>query len=187
MAPSHGRTLGARPTVRANEKGFTLVELLAVLALTTVLLTVGASALGHYWRGRALTGARDAVAAQMKLAQQKSFSESYPTIYGVRFEKGSNRWALVRYNATTATCNVMSQFQLDGVTIATDAAVTDFPEGPAATACRNASPGAAAANEIAFFYPRGTASGGTVGLTSPSLGKTSRLSVNATTGRVTAL
>lgn len=167
------------------ERGFTLVELLAVLALTTLLLTLGASALGRYWRGSALTGARDAVAAQMKLAQQKSFSESYPTIYGVRFEKGSDRWALVRYNDATAACTVVSQLKLDGVTIAPDPTVTDFPESAATAACRNASPGGAATNETAFFYPRGTASAGTVGLTSAALGKTLKLGVDATTGRVT--
>lgn len=167
-----------------DESGFTLVELLMVLALTTLLLTIGAGAVRHFWRVRALTGARDSVATQMRLAQQRSFSESFPTVYGLRFEEGTDRWSLVRYNDTTGACTVVSSWKLDAVTIG---ATTDFPEGAAALACRNAAPGGAPANEVAFFYPRGSASAGAVALTSDATGRTLTLQVSAATGRVSAL
>lgn len=173
--------------MKHDESGFTLVELMMVLVLTTLLLGIGATALRHYWRVRALNGARDTVVTQMRFAQQRSFSESFPTVYGVRFQKGSGNWSLVRYNDTAGTCVVVSHMSFDGVVISSLPSDTDFPEGTPASLCRNASPGGSAANEVALFYPRGSASAGTVGIRSEHLDRTIKVGVNGTTGRVAAL
>lgn len=167
-----------------RESGFTLVELLAVIAVSAILLTLGAGALREYTRGKALQGARDVAVTELREAQQRTFSEGYPNAYGLRFLPLAKRWDVVRYNASTGTCSVVESHTLTyGVRIAA-APGTDFPDSAAATACRSAAPNASTGYEVALFYARGTAAAGKVTFELPGTGKTRAVQVNAATGRV---
>lgn len=162
-----------------------MVELLAVMAVGALMLTLGAGALRDYTRGKALQGARDMAVTQLRGAQQRTFSEGYPRAYGIRFLKNGTRWDLVRYDATTGTCAVVESHVLsNGVTIVGAAADTDFPESSAATACRSAAPNASSNFEVAFFFARGSATGGKATFALAGTTKTRTVTVDAATGRV---
>lgn len=166
-----------------SERGFTLVELMAVMALGVVLLTLSASALRDYSRGKALAGARDMVVTQLRHAQQRTLSEGYPRAYGIRFLEGRQSWDLVRYDASTDTCVVVEQHTLAGaLTISPD---TAFPDSTAESRCATAAPYVPAVTyETAFFYARGTATAGTAKILLEGSTKTRTVTVNAATGRV---
>ena len=170
---------------RRSDHGFTLVELISVIAIGALLLTLGAGALRTYTRAKALAGARDMVVTQMRHAQQRTFSEGYPKAFGVRFLKGGTRWDLVRYDAATGLCTVVESHVLtNGVSISADPAQTEFPESAAATQCKNAAPNGSGSYEVAFFYARGTATPGTATFLSNGSAKTRSVEVNPATGRV---
>ena len=180
----------ARPGRRiAAEGGFTVIELAVVAALATVLLSIGAVAVRHFWLVRSIKGAQDQVVSQMRQTQQRSAAETYPIIYGLRFQKGTSTWGVVRYNASSTTCAAVNTRTLpDGVQFVNDAD-TDFPDvTTATTACRNAAP-ASANYEVVFFYPKGstnaTSAIGSVKLIQPALNRTAKVTVSNLTGRVT--
>jgi Tfp pilus assembly protein FimT len=176
-------------TRTAREAGFTVIELAVVAALATVLLSIGAVAVRHFWLVRSIKGAQDQVVAQLRQVQQRSAAETYPIIYGVRFLKGSSSWGVVRYNASTTTCAAVTSLTLpDGIQIVNDAE-TDFPDvATATTACRNAAP-SSASYEVVFFYPKGSTNAsstvGSVKLIQPALNRTAKITVSNLTGRVT--
>lgn len=164
-----------------KESGFTVVELMAAMAIGALLLTLSAGALRDYTRGKALAGARDRVVTQLRHAQQRTFAEGYPKAYGVRFLKGGQRWDLVRYDASTGGCAVVESNVFDN-TVEIAATGTDFPDGGAAAACAGLAP--AGSYEVVLFYARGTASAGTVKLDLDESPKTRSVQVDAATGRV---
>ncbi|HEX2196251.1 MAG TPA: type II secretion system protein [Actinomycetota bacterium] len=168
-----------------SQSGFTMVELLAVIAIGAILLTLGAAALRDYTRGKALQGARDMTVTQLRTAQQRTFSEGYPRAYGVRFLKDDTRWDLVRYDASTGTCTVVERHVLtDGVEISGVQTETDFPESAAADACRSATPSVPGTYEVALFFARGSATAGKVTFTLSGTGKTRTVTVDGATGSV---
>jgi prepilin-type N-terminal cleavage/methylation domain-containing protein len=168
---------------RSTERGFTLVELISVIAIGAILLSLGAGALREYTRGKALAGARDMTVTQLRHAQQRTFSEGYPKAYGIRFEKGGTRWDLVRYDASAATCVVVESHTLtNGVTISSASTGTDFSETAGASLCAGLAP--VASYEVALFYARGTASAGKVTFNLTGGAKTRTVSVNGATGSV---
>ena len=172
-----------------GEAGFTLTELMVVMLLAVILVTLGAFSVRQYWLKRSLQGAQDQVVAQMRQVQQRSMAETYPLVYGIRFQKGTSNWGIVRYNASIQTCQAVNNLVMsDGVQFTNDAE-TDFPDvTTATTACRNAAP-SSTAYEIVFFYPKGTANaatgGSTVKLTQPALPESNKVTVSPLTGKVT--
>lgn len=176
-----------------SEGGFTVIELMVVMVMTGILLTLGAFAVRQFWVKRSLEGAQDQVVVQMRQVQQRSMAETYPIVYGIRFQKDASNWGVVRYNATTGTCQAVNNFVMgDGVKF--DVAGTDFPDVPISTAttttaCRNATPGNSPNHEVVFFYPKGSTNadsdGSSVTLLQPALPETNKVTVTALTGRVT--
>lgn len=179
----------SRTRTAASEGGFTLIELASVVALMAILLTLGAFAVRHFWLVRSLQGAQDDIVTQMRQVQERSMAESYPIVYGLRFEKGTANWGIVRYNMASSTCQSVAMKKLgDGVLIVNDAE-TDFPDvATATTACRNVAP-ASTNYEVVFFYPKGTTNAsstiGSVKLSQPGLGRTNKVTVSPLTGKVT--
>ena len=179
--------------ITGSEAGFTIIEMTVVAALTLTLLAIGVGALRSFWLERSLTGAQDQVVTQMREVQERSVAESYPTVYGIRFLKGTSSFGVVRYNSANQTCqSVNNQTFGDGVKVVNDVD-TDFPDVTTLTAaCRTATPlpaGATTANyEVVFFYPKGstnaTSTIGSVKLDQPAMGRTKEVTVSPLTGRV---
>jgi prepilin-type N-terminal cleavage/methylation domain-containing protein len=175
-----------------REDGFTLVELMTVMALMAVLLTLSAIAVRHFMFVQTLSTSTDTVTTQMRQAQQQSESESHPLVYGVWFINvgDSTRWGTLQYDPAKASpCTEIGKRQFEkGVEVKS----VSFAVDPVRTsACRTALGSAevdeSASAQIAFFYARGTATPGSITLEQTNLDRTESLKVTGITGRVDEL
>jgi prepilin-type N-terminal cleavage/methylation domain-containing protein len=183
-----------------GERGFTLFELMIVLAVGAVLIALSAVSLRHYWHVRALEGATDAVVSQMRALQTRVVSETHPLVYGARFVEGLDEWGLVRYDpkAVGETDDTCVQFEtrtlgsgmFESPPLIDEATFTLSPEQ---SFCRanltdpNGLPISASADDFVFFYARGSATGGIVVLRHSSVGEPRTILVRGITGRVVKL
>jgi prepilin-type N-terminal cleavage/methylation domain-containing protein len=169
-----------------NDKGFTLIEVLTTLALTGILLAMGGIAARQFWMNRALSGGAETVITQMRTTQEKASSESFPLVYGVRFDPGTAKWWVVKYDPVNPgpgddQCTTIETHNFDtGVTIT----AASFDPDPTITAFCKTKLSAPADNAIAFFYPKGNATPGSVTLRQPTIDKTRTIEVAGITGRV---
>lgn len=164
-----------------DSRGFTLVELLMVMMLISIITSLGVFALRNYWMVQSLHGGRAEAVSRLRNSQELAVTENTPLVFGVRFRVGSSDWDLVRYSGSAGTCVVEKpQTFPAGVVVS---AVTFAEASGITSTCRSALPGATS-DEFAFFFPRGTATGGTVTLRQPALDRTLSISVSPMTGRV---
>ncbi len=172
-----------------KEGGFTLIEMLVVMAISTILMTLGAFAVRHFWFVQALSGSVDTVTTQMRQAQQQAESESHPLVYGVWFINvgDATRWGTLQYDPAMASpCTEIGKRYFEtGVQVKTVAFDEDSTRTPT---CRSALGAAgipsAGSAQIAFFYARGTATPGTITLEQTTLDRSRQLTVTGITGRV---
>ena len=165
-----------------RERGFTLVELLTALMLIGILLSLGVFALRNYWMRQSVVGGASELVSGMRGAQELAVTESQPLVFGVRLEVGSSEWDLVRYNPTPPeSCKVERPSTFPSGLVVSAAS---FVEASGITAtCRSQIPGAAG-DQFVFFFPRGTATAGTVTLRQPAINRSVSLSILPMTGRV---
>ena len=177
---------------RPSEGGFTLVELLMTMALLSIVLTLAAFELRQFWFVRSLEGGKNEMITTLRGIQQRVTSASNPLVYGGRFTVGSSEWELIQYNRTSTppACTSIRLGDLDprqefgaGVRVSS-ASFTDYvDERPTGSVnvtdiCRGS------ATDIVWFYARGSATAGQVGVTQPVLGRSETVCVSALTGRV---
>lgn len=191
---------------RNSASGFTLVEVLVAVSIVAVLFTLGAQPLRNYWLKQSLFGARDDLMSEMEATQSRVTSESHPLVFGIRFSDApgyndEGRWGLIKYDPTNgpsgaATCTQYATRTNDSGVFNAAVEIVNASFTPATPAteqafCRSSlkdssgSSLAATNDEFVFFYARGTATGGSVTLTQPSLGSDEDLSINvhSLTGR----
>lgn len=175
-----------------NERGFTLIELIMVMALTAVMLTLGASAFRNFWLTHTLDGSADEVVSQLRRVQARTTSESNPLVYGVRFRHGSSEWDVVRFDPRDDSCVFEDRNTMTGGSFSADVVVLDpsfnvAADAPELLTCRDQLSGVTTADRFVFFYARGTATHGTLKLHQPNLGssKDRTVSVTGLTGRAT--
>jgi prepilin-type N-terminal cleavage/methylation domain-containing protein len=171
----------------ADERGFSLIEVLTTVLLFVSLLTFSVSASRHYWLNRALRGGSDQMITQMRQVQEQVVSESHPLVYGVRFDIGGRKWWVLKYdpkNAGTAddTCESIKSGGFEsGVYVQ----AASFNADPYVTAFCKTKVGANSDDQVVLFYPRGSATPGSVTIRQPVLDETKTISVAGVTGRVT--
>jgi prepilin-type N-terminal cleavage/methylation domain-containing protein len=170
-----------------RQEGFTLVELLVVMALTAILVTLGAFAVRHFWFVRSLSGAEDQVATQLRRQQQRVMAASNPFVYGAHFKEDSSDWELIRFDPKGAGSgdDECADQGARGFDLTVEVASVDFDDTQApeqATACVADLGGAA--DEYVFFFARGNATKGSVTVTQPQLGRSRTVTVTDITGRV---
>ena len=170
-----------------QEQGFTLVELMATMALLSILMTLGVGALRYYWLGQSLTSERDEIFTNLRGLQQQAVSESNPLVFGAWFkvttpatDDGSNKWGTFRYNpgdplatpVVPATCTSTGQYRTSAGVQISAASFSDSLAGTTVTnvasACGAQIPAASGATDFALFLARGTATDGCVTLTQPN-------------------
>ena len=182
------RLVGIRGRAKAQpQSGYTLLEVLVAMCLMGIILTISVGALRHFWLQRALNSGGENVLTQLRSTQENAVSESYPVVYGVRFDVGEDDWYVVRYDPMNAgagddTCTVTesyaleSKVKIDSASFTDDVNITSF--------CRSAT-GSPATSAFVFFYPRGNATAGQVVLEHTGINKSVTIDVAALTGRVT--
>ncbi len=170
-----------------RDDGFTLIELLVVMAIAAILLTLGGSAVRHYWLQRQLTGSADEVVGQLRQLQVLSTSQSHPLVYGARFVAGSSDYSLVRYDPKSLStsdddvCSPIGTRSLEGSATVTS---VSFQPAPGVTPlCSTKFPGSTA-SQFVFFYARGTATQGEVEVTVDAIDRSRTVEVTPITGRV---
>lgn len=172
-----------------RENGFTLIEVLVVMAITAILMTIGAFALRQYWLVHALHGSRDEVVSQLRQLQERSVSESHPRARGARFRVGSGEWDLVLFNAgspTTADDDTCEAYQSMELSTGVEVSAVDFSPATGVTStCVSNVDGALASDEFVLFFARGTGTQGSITFTHGALEDDSLgLTVSPITGRV---
>ena len=151
-----------RTRMRNGEQGFTLVELLVVISIMGILFTFGAFALTQYLRAQALTGSASQVVTDMRDAQVRAQSEV--RTYRITFDTSNNTYTISRLVTSPSTYEDLETKGLDrGVALT----VADFMGD----------------GEVAFFYPRGTSSAGTVILESMQLNQDREITLTALTAK----
>lgn len=168
----------------AREEGFTLTELLMACAVLGLALTLGASGFQGYWRTRALVGSVDEVVTELRGEQQDASTQTHPWVWGAWFRQGTPRWGTLRANAVTGACEIKSRRTFPaGVTVAS-VSFGDVTTPPISANCAAAAETGA---EVALFFARGTATGGSVALMHPHVngGSSRTITVSPMTGRVT--
>lgn len=172
--------------MRKSQEGFSLVELMVVMALTSILLTLGAFAIRHFYLVRSLVGGQDETVSQLRAVQAKVMAESNPLIYGVGFDEGTSDWEIVRYNSATGVCAGDGNRAFDAGVVISDVNFTDTVGGldvsGIATACSGVI--SAPTDGWVFFLPRGMATPGTLTLRQPALDRTEGIQVTGLSGRV---
>lgn len=171
-----------------REDGFTLIELLVVSLITTILLTLGATAARHYWFVQSLKGAQDSVAAELREVQERSRSQSHPILYGLRVRPGtapgpSSEVGVVRYEYGSGSCTQVSTTRLEGGVYVSAASFTSISPGPTQS-CRAAISGAGS-DQFVFMFARGTATGGSLTIRHRDVSGSETIAVSQLTGRVT--
>lgn len=164
-----------------RENGFTIIEVLVVSVLVLTLMGMGALAVRHYWFVQSFNGARSTLVSELRAQQQRAAARSYPYAQGVWFVPGSGRWGTVEYDVKTNVCTKNRDQTLDQVVVST-ASFTVL--SPHTANCRIVLGESTA--QIAFFFPGGTAAGGSLSLTHPRLASPPKVvEVSSLTGRVT--
>jgi prepilin-type N-terminal cleavage/methylation domain-containing protein len=172
-----------RRTAMRGDGGFSILELLVVISIVAILFSLSAVALRNYWRAQALQGGKTELTSHLRRAQEQAVTESHPIIFGVQFRLGEPEWATVRFDPDSGVCAIDETRALSaGVVVSAaeflDAAgVTDVCEA-------QLPPLGMADDEFVFFFPRGTATAGSVTLLQPSSASTETLDVTPITGRV---
>lgn len=183
LSPQGGRNLAKA------ERGFTVLELVSVMALLSVVLTLGGTGFRHYWLLHSLESAQSDVATQLRQVQARVASESHPYIYGARFTPGSATWSLLKYNQGSDRLSTSddscatdgSPRTLPGAeTVGPPSSVFSPAQGVDFSKCG----GAHSSDVFVMFYAKGTATGGKLTLRSPALGRTREIVVSALTSRV---
>lgn len=72
--------------MRGGLRGFTLTELVVVIAIITVVVAAAVGALGNYRARASLDGAVEHIAAQLYEARSRALSSENAQQYGVHFE-----------------------------------------------------------------------------------------------------
>ena len=171
-----------------RESGMTLIEILAVLGITTVLLTLGASALRHYWFVQSVEGAAEEIESELRQIQQQTIAESHPLVYGAWFKTDvtSAQYGILKFDpkdtstSSDDTCtHVGSARTLGNGVVITAAAFDADPEIDAT--CASVLPAGA---EPVFFYARGSATAGELTVYHAETQDSMTVTVSGVTGRV---
>lgn len=184
----------------SNQRGFTLTEVMVVVLITTALLTISTMAIRTYSHHQQIEGAQRAMVSQLRQLQERALAVSNPSIFGAWFRAGEDSdWGPVEYvpDDITTPANEQDCLQrgergfdtgpFDSGDVQIDA--VEFTDGPTvalgvtlADFCL-AQIGVAA-DDLAFFFPKGDATGGGFTISHTRVDDARTIQVLPITGRV---
>jgi prepilin-type N-terminal cleavage/methylation domain-containing protein len=80
------------PPQPADQRGFSLVELMVSLAMMTILFAVGLPALNKYLKTNNLIGSANNLAGELRLARQRAVSEENNVVFSWSLADDHYRW-----------------------------------------------------------------------------------------------
>lgn len=172
-----------------RQSGFTLIEILVVLAITSTLLTLGAAAVRHYWFVQSVEGAAEEIESELRTIQQQTIAESHPLVYGAWFKPNEtiNQYGILKYDpkdtSTSADdeCTQVGTSRKLGSGVVITEAAFDPTDADIEAACAGVPPSGAAS---VFFYARGSATPGQLTVYHAETGHSKTVTVSGITGRV---
>lgn len=170
--------MGSRRSAASADAGFTLIELLVTMALLGILSATAVWGLRAYQHSQDESGSAHAVLSGLRNVAERAQSEG--RTYCVSFDTATS-WSIWRYScqagwtsgANTAT-QVATNQHLQGNSTIT---AISFAAGVSVGTC------SAGSNRCAYFYPRGTASAGSLSIGRPGNPTVYTVHVEGLTGR----
>ncbi len=164
---------GHRPRMFAprsdSERGFTLIELMVVMSISSTLMAIGAFSFVHWRQTAQQQGSASQLVSTLRGASERSISEGRTYCVDVATNKSYTLW---RYTCGTGS-QVAGPFSVQSSKIS--------------LATTNTLPGTAvcpASHKCLYFYPRGTAVASSVAVTSTARSKVYTVHVEGLTARV---
>lgn len=87
-----------------------MIELLAVIAVVSIVLLIGIPSLSHFSGSAGLRTECDTLSAVLKLAQQEAVSQQYNHI--VRFNTDQNQWTLIREEPDVSNPDIVTEVEV---------------------------------------------------------------------------
>jgi len=95
---------------KKNILGFSLIEILAVIAVTAIVVAIGIPSLSHFSESAGLRVECDTLTTALKMAQQEAVSQQYNHI--VRFDTDQNYWTLIREEPDDENPEIMAEIKV---------------------------------------------------------------------------
>ncbi|TRZ77653.1 prepilin-type N-terminal cleavage/methylation domain-containing protein [bacterium] len=95
---------------KKNILGFSVIELLAVIAVVSIIVAIGIPSLSYFSESAGLRVECDTLITTLKMAQQEAVSQQYNHI--VRFDTDQNYWTLIREEPDTENPGVVTEFEV---------------------------------------------------------------------------
>lgn len=163
----------ARRTPRAHD-GFTLIELMVVMAISGVLASIGVFGFASWQATAEQQGTADSVLSQLRNASTRAVSEG--RTYCFEIGSGGTSYSLYQFSCSTTApaSRVLGPRATQSSDVTLAASVTNptpAPICPAGSTC-------------VYFRPRGTATPATITVASTERSKTYTITVEGLTARV---
>ena len=148
-------------------EGFSLVELIVVIAIIAIVLKISSSMFNSYKQSANLREAAGALAEDMKLAKQRAMAENVN--YTITFDLNNNRYEITSPPGCCSTCTTHCTYDVTKKLISFGTGIKILSQNYGGTM---------------NFYTRGTCDAGTVTLQNSLNSKKIAITTNIT-GRVT--
>jgi prepilin-type N-terminal cleavage/methylation domain-containing protein len=159
--------------VRSTDDGFTMLELVVVMAIASVLMAIGIFGFTNWQRTAQQQGSASQLVSTLRTASERAISEG--RTYCVDISAGTS-YTVWRY--ACATTGTPAPVQVAGpYTAAARVSLVTTNTLPAGAACP-------ASHKCVYFYPRGTAVATTVAVQSTARSRVYTVHVEGLTARV---
>lgn len=157
-----------RQTPPRGDSGFTLIELLVAMVIFSVLAAVSTSGWSRYQQNVQHRGSAQELVSALRNAQQAALAEA--VTYCVAFDATTRSYQVNKFTCSAGAVPASNAKTTNSVRVGLSAAAFVQPDGTT--------------TGTVSFFPRGSATRGTVDVTRTGSARTYRITVEGLTGRV---